>query len=187
MTMGTIKTELIELDLIHSDLAESDKQSYQVMFQSALEVLEPFLLTYEGLKWSALSIGVVSLTVTLCDDEKMTELNRDYRGKDQTTDVLSFPVHDSLRLGQREESPVELRELNLGDIIISKEVAIKQAEEFKISYHQEVLQLFIHGILHLIGFDHEISQEEENLMFRLEDQIVGNILQKVGEVNGSIP
>ena len=110
------------------------------------------------------------LTLVFCGVKKIRALNRDFRQKDKKTDVLSFPIFSSLRKGHKEFVPQGL--INLGDIFICKEVAEKQAREFNISLEEEIVHLFIHGLLHLYGYDHEVSPKEEKLMFSLEEKLV---------------
>ena len=99
-----------------------------------------------------------TLTVAFVSDKKMLELNNFYRGKNATTDVLSFPCD----LGEFEV----LSELSdkdyLGDIAISLEQAQKQASENKLDFETEIKQLILHGILHLCGYDHELDDGEMN-------------------------
>jgi len=99
-----------------------------------------------------------TLTVAFVSDKKMLELNNFYRGKNATTDVLSFPCE----LGEFEV----LSELSdkdyLGDIAISLEQAQKQASENKLDFETEIKQLILHGILHLCGYDHELDDGEMN-------------------------
>ncbi len=103
-----------------------------------------------------------SLALHFLDDEQMCELNFKYRSKDSTTDVLSFPIYDSLRHSSKEIQNTPLVEL--GDIFISIPVLKKQAKEFKISDLSELFHLYVHGFLHILGFDHEISDFEEKVM-----------------------
>jgi probable rRNA maturation factor len=110
------------------------------------------------------------ITLVFCGVKKIRTLNRDFRKKDKKTDVLSFPIFSSLRKEHKEFVPQGL--INLGDIFICKEVAAKQAEEFNISLEEEIVHLFIHGLLHLYGYDHEVSPKEEKLMFSLEEKLV---------------
>jgi probable rRNA maturation factor len=92
------------------------------------------------------------LSIVLTDDAEIHALNRDYRGRDRPTDVLSF--------AQREgEGPVD--ESLLGDVILSVPTAERQARERGQSVESELLELLAHGLLHLLGYDHEISEEEE--------------------------
>lgn len=112
----------------------------------------------------------IEVDLHFCGDKRMREINREHRDKDKTTDVLSFPMYESLRPDSTDfvlPGPVML-----GDIIISRNVAEKQAREFNIDLEQEVIHLFCHGLLHLLGYDHEISQEEEELMESLEKEIL---------------
>ena len=94
-----------------------------------------------------------SLTVAFVSDRKMLELNKFFRGKNQTTDVLSFPF---------ENDEFEAEENTLGDIVISVEQAARQAKENKLDFETEIRQLILHGILHLCGYDHETDNGEMN-------------------------
>ena len=116
-----------------------------------------------------------SFNVTLCDDERMQELNREYRSKDKTTDVLTLALYEDIRSGEE----MLFEEVELGDIFISAPVMIEQAKEFKVTIEQEFFHLMVHGFLHLLGFDHEISREEEVLMEGLEKHLVDNIYENL--------
>lgn len=113
--------------------------------------------------------------VTLVGDQKMRSLNKDFRGKDKTTDVLSFPVFDNIRGGDE----FLMGAVELGDIFISYPVLRKQAKEFKISEENEFFHLLIHGFLHLLGFDHEISEKEEVIMENHEKKLVDKLVKKI--------
>jgi len=108
---------------------------------------------YEGLEPRAVS-------VLITDDEYIRELNRQYRDKDAPTDVLSFPLYDE---------DGELDEEELGDIVISLERAALQAEEYGHTLEREVAFLTAHSMLHLIGYDHEDSEDE---MFSKQEEIL---------------
>ncbi|MBV9263154.1 MAG: rRNA maturation RNase YbeY [Candidatus Eremiobacteraeota bacterium] len=90
------------------------------------------------------------LSLSLVDDSRIRELNRDYRGKDRATDVLSFPL-----IAASDASPEPL----LGDVVISVETARRQAAEYDASLQREIYRLLIHGLLHLMGHDHVASAE----------------------------
>ncbi|HXH69072.1 MAG TPA: rRNA maturation RNase YbeY, partial [Pyrinomonadaceae bacterium] len=94
-----------------------------------------------------------AITIAFVSDRKMRLLNKIYRGKNATTDVLSFPF---------EAEEFERGENNLGDIFISLEQAERQAEENNLAFETEIKQLILHGILHLCGFDHETDNGEMN-------------------------
>ncbi len=103
-----------------------------------------------------------SFNIALITDAKMRGLNAAFRGKDSTTDVLSFP---------RGAEGFDLDE-NIGDIAISVEQAKKQAEENNLSLEIELKQLILHGVLHLCGFDHETDNGEMNAReLELRDKI----------------
>lgn len=106
----------------------------------------------------------VELSILFMNDEGMRELNRGYRKMDKPTDVLSFPMREG-----------EFSGLNpglLGDVAISLDTAKKQAKENGKTLEEEVTFLLIHGILHLLGFDHEASPAEARLMRAKEKEIL---------------
>ncbi len=101
----------------------------------------------------------VSLTYT--DNAGIRELNREHRGKDAATDVLSFPMFDP---DTEEIYAVDGAPAELGDIVLSLERAKEQAEEFGHSFERETAFLCVHSVLHLLGYDHERSEDEDILM-----------------------
>ncbi len=113
-----------------------------------------------------LQLDGVELSITLTDNQTIRELNRLWRKKDRPTDVLSFPIDEKLP-GYRYRV--------LGDVVISLPYAKKQAEEIGIPYKDEVVRLLIHGILHLLGYDHETCPAKAKKMFSLQDSIFGKI------------
>lgn len=102
-----------------------------------------------------------SISLTYTDNEGIREFNRNYRNKDSATDVLSFPMFDT---ETEEIYALDGTAAELGDIVISLERAKEQAEEFGHSFEREVAFLCVHSVLHLLGYDHEISDEEDALM-----------------------
>lgn len=108
------------------------------------------------------------VSVTFVDNEGIRELNREYREKDSATDVLSFPMYDPAS----GDTPVEGLPFDLGDIVISLERAAAQAEEFGHSYKREVAFLSVHSTLHLLGYDHELSEEDDADMRRRQKEIM---------------
>lgn len=121
---------------------------------------------------------VVTITMTLCGKFKIRSLNRQYRQKDYATDVLSFPVYQNLR-PDKKSSEKTFSEVELGDLIICKEIARSQSSEFNISYEEEIVHLAVHGFLHLLGFDHELSSKEERTMEKNERELVDKIYKKL--------
>ena len=123
--------------------------------------------------------------LSLCDEEEIKTLNHEHREKNKVTDVLSFPGYDSLRKGAEDLFIFE-ENIHFGDIVICREVCEKQASEFEISYEQELVHLFVHGFLHLCGYDHEISDEEDKIHFGLEEKLVKEIYENMGLDNGRV-
>ena len=113
-----------------------------------------------------LELRDAELSLLICDDAFIHPLNRDYRGKDKPTDVLSF--------AQREGDFAFEDDPILGDVIISLETTIRQAEERKHSTQRELSILLIHGILHLIGYDH-IEDDEAEIMETKEKEILAQL------------
>ncbi len=108
------------------------------------------------------------LSVTFTDNGKIRILNRDYRGIDRPTDVLSFPMY-SFSDG---DVPDGDEHVMLGDIVISVEKAREQAAEYGHSLRREIAFLAVHSVLHLLGYDHETSEEDEKEMFDLQEKIM---------------
>jgi len=98
--------------------------------------------------------GDADVTIVFVSDRKMREINRTWRGKRGTTDVLSFPAH--------QDDFEKTAGLNLGDVIISVEQAARQASTNRLSFDEEIAQLILHGLLHLCGYDHETDNGEMN-------------------------
>ena len=103
--------------------------------------------------------GSCEVSVTLTDNAHIRELNRDYRGIDRPTDVLSFALRESEEPEVEGEAGAEA----LGDIIISLERAAEQADEYGHSLRREVAFLTVHGMLHLLGYDHIEEEEREEM------------------------
>ena len=101
------------------------------------------------------------LSLALTGNAEMKKLNAQYRGKDYATDVLSFPLEGNVPPGNQ----------LLGDVIISVEMARLQARERGRTMEQEMVTLLIHGIVHLLGYDHERSAQDARVMKRLENKV----------------
>ena len=114
--------------------------------------------------------NVCEVSVTFTDNEGIHELNKKFRGVDKPTDVLSFPLFDYE--GESEEPPIDEIINNLGDIVISLEKAQEQAAEFGHSFERETAFLCVHSMLHLLGYDHERSEEEDAEMRAKQREIM---------------
>lgn len=108
------------------------------------------------------------VSVTFTDNEGIRVLNSQFRNKDRETDVLSFPMYD-FRGG---EKPEEGFPAELGDIVLSLEKADAQAKEYGHSFKREVSFLTVHSVLHLLGYDHELSEDDEKDMIRRQKDIM---------------
>jgi probable rRNA maturation factor len=105
----------------------------------------------------------VEISVTLTGDEQVRALNAKWRGKDQPTNVLSFPMADELDLTR---ANVAERELLLGDIVLARGVCEREAEEKHVPVEQHATHLIVHGTLHLLGYDHHGEAEATDMEAR---------------------
>ena len=101
------------------------------------------------------------VTLVFLPQKKARKINLEFRGKDYATDVLSFE---------------SMEEGSLGELILCPEVLKKQAAQHGLSYRDELTYMILHGILHLLGFDHEVDPKEAEEMFRLQDAIFEKLL-----------
>jgi probable rRNA maturation factor len=109
----------------------------------------------------------VELSVRLTDDATVRELNRRYRRRNQPTDVLSFAQAEGAEFATAPGVP-----RHLGDVVISVETARRQAREARVTLRDEVAHLLVHGILHLLGYDH-VRARERDVMRAREEAILG--------------
>ena len=107
--------------------------------------------------------------ILICDNKKIHEINKEYRHKDRPTDVITFAL-----FADDENSSVVDEEIYLGEIIISADQTKIQADENKKTFDEELHFLISHGILHLLGFDHQ-DEETYNFMITLQDKILDNV------------
>mgnify|MGYP000558071613 FL=1 len=146
----------MNIDFVFDNEVENFEKNYEQDFTAIIE---------QALK----TLGIeddVEVSCVLVDDERIHEINREYRHIDRSTDVISFAMEDN------DQFYVEGMPRTLGDIFISVDHAKKQAEEYGHSLRREMCFLFTHGILHLLGYDH-MTDEQEKEMFGLQDQILG--------------
>jgi probable rRNA maturation factor len=108
------------------------------------------------------------LSLALIGNTEMQKLNGKYRGKDYPTDVLSFPIDETLPAAHRV----------LGDVVISVQMARQQAKERGRTTDEEMVTLLIHGIVHLLGYDHERSAQDARVMKRLENKVYRQLCEQ---------
>ena len=152
------------------------KNGLMIYFENSQDSME---ITYKLKRLVRLSVeaalafegygNTCEVSVTFTDDAGIRELNRSFRNIDSATDVLSFPLFD---FEGSEEPAVDELENMLGDIVISLERAEAQAEEYGHSFEREVAFLTVHSMLHLLGYDHVNSEEEELDMRRRQTAIM---------------
>lgn len=149
---------MLEIDFI--DEINGHGNEAQQLIQSLLS----FAASAEGLEEGT------ELSVTFLDDGAIQQINRDYRGKDQATDVISFALEEE---GDGEAAIIGADDMprHLGDLLISVETAKRQAEEYGHSVERELGFLALHGFLHLLGYDH-MTEIDEKKMFGRQDEIL---------------
>ncbi len=133
-------------------------------YQRAVAIDQKWLGRTAEAVLSAARAETAELSVLLVSDRRMRALNRRYRNKDRATDVLAFPL--------REGRFSRFRGALLGDVVISVQVAKRQAKECGHSLRDEIARLLVHGILHLLGYDHERNVHDAAVMARKERAIV---------------
>ena len=148
----------MELDFVNQGPASYD--AYESIYRDLYEKV----FSHLGLS------GNYVTDVTIVGNKAIHEINRDYRKVDRPTDVISFAfLDDKNEVPQKDGSPI-----CLGEIIISYEKAETQAKEYEHSLLREMSFLFVHGMLHLLGYDH-MEKEQEIVMFKLQDEILGGL------------
>ena len=148
----------MELDFVNQGPASYD--AYEKIYRDLYEKI----FSHLGLE------GNYFTDVTIVNNEQIHEINRDYRNVDRPTDVISFAFLDD----KNEIQPKDGSPISLGEIIVSFEKAEEQAKEYGHSLNREMSFLFVHGMLHLLGYDH-MNKEDETVMFKLQDEILGGL------------
>lgn len=144
-----------------SPLIDSHKRAIRKATKLALTMIPKSRL--RGLKKNV----PYGLEISFVSKPRIKQINYQFRKKDRPTDVLSFPRMD--------ESLPPTMSPEIGELIICPSVARDQAKQWENSFPQELSRLVVHGILHLFGYDHETSKEEETKMFRLQEKIINRL------------
>ena len=142
--------------------------------QTEIEITDEILESLEKginviLEKEAIEIPV-EVSISFVENDEIQKLNKEYRKKDQPTDVLSFPLVERGQL-ERGQAPFEIP---LGDIVVSTAKVMEQAREYGHSYLRELAYLTVHGMFHLLGYDH-INQEEKTIMREKEESVLNSI------------
>ncbi len=112
------------------------------------------------------------ISLSFVDEEKIRQLNKDFRSIDRVTDVLSFPIEDFFN--EDRKTLLEKPYLMLGDVVICLDVARKQAKDLGHSFEREIMYLTCHSILHLLGYDH-IEENDKKIMRAKEKEVMKNL------------
>jgi probable rRNA maturation factor len=121
---------------------------------------------------SALNYADYDLGILITTNEEMHQYNKEYRQQDKPTDILSFPYHPDLMAGERIDPEIE-EDKNLGDIILAPQYIMDDLERWEQSFDTRIKVLLVHGILHLLGYDHiedadyEVMKQKEEELFSL--------------------
>ena len=126
----------------------------------------------EVLKLEDIDEKKCEISLSFVDEEKIRQLNKDFRSIDRVTDVLSFPIEDFFN--EDRENILEKSYLMLGDVVICLDVARKQADDLGHSFEREVMYLTCHSILHLLGYDH-IEDDDKKIMRAKEKEVMKNL------------
>ena len=157
--------------MLQDELSLTDSVKIEIFTEGAIK------LPYNGINKKFLQTSLVKIaenlkiknriiTLILTDNKYIQSINKLYRNIDTPTDVISFDYNDD------PFPEIDLEVENLGDIYISMEKAEEQSESYKVEFPVEVKRLLVHGVLHLLGYDHEISKKEEERMKSLENKIL---------------
>lgn len=143
---------------------------YSLTHKAVLTAYSHAMAPAFGAKASA-AFHLVEVSVLLSDDAQIKQLNRDYRGSDKPTNVLSFATLEDAE----ERRLMEQRgELSLGDIILARQILVREAQEQNKSIEAHYLHLLVHGFLHLLGYDH-IEDDQAEEMEKMERQILASL------------
>ena len=141
--------------------------------QAALTLLDDILSEFASAKTGAKFSAKVSVSLCLCDDAQMRQLNQQHRQIDKPTNVLSFPAYDMA--GDMAGQPIDGdAPALLGDIVIAAETVMREADDMQMPVADHLIHLFVHGMLHLFGHDH-IDDELAETMETLEVKFLANI------------
>jgi len=151
---------MIKIDVLSDERAWSKKIRKKKFFFNNLCKLFPKKYQYSNKE--------VSLTLLLSNNKGIKKLNKNFRNKNKSTDILSFPFNNKIKISKK---------TYLGDIIISYNFMNKPRTQKLKNFHDRVIKIFIHGFLHLLNFDHIKNKDYKN-MLREEDRIYKSIISK---------
>ena len=153
-------------EIVYQEIDENEK--YEKVIKKVLK---------ECFKEENIQDSGLYITITLTNPEYIRNINKQYRGIDKATDVLSFPMFEKDELDRKIKEKDFLPEDVLGDIIISIPKVEEQAKEYEHSFERELSYMVVHGFYHLMGYDH-IQAEDKKIMRPKEEKILSSL--KIG-------
>lgn len=151
---------MIEIDLIKGQDWADEDHWHNLSMQSILSAIK-----HSDYKYLMELDHNISISISLSDNDEVHALNHHYRQKDKPTNILSFPMLERAELANIANS--EIPEIMLGDLILSYQICVQEAQTKKISLSDHFQHLIVHGILHLLGYDH-IEEEDAETMQSIE-------------------
>ena len=133
------------------------------------EVAADWLVGVARIALEMQGVGDAELSIVVTDDAQIRSLNQEFAGEDHATDVLSFSLEEGEAFARPPESV-----RGLGEVVISYETARRQAEEHSLAAEEELAHLLVHGVLHLLGYDHAEAEEEREMRTR-ERKVLGEL------------
>lgn len=164
---------MIEINIFSENIHNNIEVNEKHAIETAREILKFYMADKTIFDMSCLKdfdFNCISFDILYCDDQKTHEINKEYRKKDYPADIITFAI-----FADSDEKFIFDKEINLGEIMISLDKVEKNAAEKNTTFEQELHFLISHGIMHLLGFDH---QTNEDYNFIIEAQNAA--LQKVG-------
>ena len=134
-------------------------------YKTTIDKLVARAFKLEGFNLPNVYIGIGVVT-----ESEIQEINKEYRKVDAPTDVLSFPIFSREELAKMKEDKLGT-EISIGDIVLCMDVIERHAKEFGTGFNREMLYMIVHGICHLLGYDHEIEDEKKE-MRKLEEEVL---------------
>jgi probable rRNA maturation factor len=152
---------------------EQDETEISKEIEECITKVASAVMEYEECNFDA------EVDVTITDNENIRALNKAYRDKDSATDVLSFPIlefdEDGNIINSEFDEDMDSESILLGDIVISAQRAMEQAKEYGHDFTREIGFLTAHSMLHLLGYDHETSDEDAKIMHKKEEDILNSL------------
>lgn len=128
-------------------------------------------LVEKAFKLEGFNLPNVYIGIGVVTEPEIKEINNEYRKMDSSTDVLSFPIFTKEELDEMKKSNCD-KEISIGDIVLCMDVIERHAKEYNTGFSREMLYMIVHGICHLLGYDHENEMDKQE-MRKLEEEILG--------------